>query len=148
MFKLQYHGECYTTMSDMWSFGAVISFIANKGNHLFKSVPNVLVWPGGKSSLDSSVYSIELRQLTADLLNPDMNFRHSADKVNFEANKANRQADPRSLMTLHRQFGTFNILAHPPPHLAPNHMVPPNNFAPNRFLHLLRLSAEVLRPNF
>ena len=87
-------------MSDMWSLGAVISFIANKGVHLFKSEQAVKKWPGGKSTLDRSAYSIELRQLTADLLSPTVISRPSAEKMHGECRKGNRTKNPSSLKTV------------------------------------------------
>ena len=75
----------------MWALGAVLSFIANKGNDLFKSEQQVRAWPGGKSTLDRAIYSIDLRQLTADLLYPKPELRPTAEKVNSECLKDNRQ---------------------------------------------------------
>ena len=75
----------------MWALGAVLSFIANKGNHLFKSEQHVRTWPGGKSTLNRDLYSIDLRQPIADLLTPTPSLRPTAEKVYNETFKENRQ---------------------------------------------------------
>ena len=75
----------------MWSLGAVISFIGNKGVALFDYEYSVKKWPGGRSSLSTIEYSKELRKLTAYLLSPDPNQRPTADEVVNEARKENRQ---------------------------------------------------------
>ena len=77
----------------MWALGAVLSFIANKGNHLFKSEQHVRKWPGGKSTLNRALYSIDLRQLIADLLNPTPSLRPTAEKLMSETFKENRQKE-------------------------------------------------------
>ena len=71
----------------MWSLGAIISFVCNDATHLFRNRGAVLAWPGGKSTLDRNKYSITLRQLTADLLNPNAGLRPSAKKV-YDASAA------------------------------------------------------------
>ena len=51
-------GERYTASSDMWSLGAVISFIANQGANLFEYEYSVKKWPGGRSSLSTTEYRL------------------------------------------------------------------------------------------
>ena len=66
------------------------------GNHLFKSEQHVRTWPGGKSTLNRALYSIDLRQLIADLLTPTPSLRPTAEKVYNETFKENltiRQGD-------------------------------------------------------
>ena len=82
--------ERYGKPSDVWSLGAVISFYCN-GVHLFRTPREVKVWPGGKSTLERNKYSIELRQLTADMLFPKSNFRPTASKIVAETLKDNGQ---------------------------------------------------------
>ena len=82
--------ERYSTPADMWSLGAVMSFYCNK-EHLFTSFPSIVKWKGGKSSLDSGKYSLDLRQLVADLLSPDPKNRPTAKNVHEETYKNNRQ---------------------------------------------------------
>ena len=89
-FLLQ-RGERYTAASDMWSLGAVLSFIANKGKDLFESAEQVRRWKGGKSTLDNALYSIDLRQLIADLLCPTPESRPTAKKLISEGQKETRQ---------------------------------------------------------
>ena len=74
----------------MWSVGAVVSFLCNE-RHLFTSVGSVIGWQGGQNTIDSSKYSIDLRQLVADLLSPNANFRPTAQKVLAETLKNNRK---------------------------------------------------------
>ena len=81
--------ERYSTPADMWSLGAVMSFHCNE-EHLFTSIPSILKWKGGKSTLDSGRYSRNLRQLVADLLSPDPKRRLTAEKVNNETHKNDR----------------------------------------------------------
>ena len=76
----------------MWSLGAVMSFYCN-GRHLFGDFPSVEKWVGGRSTLNKSMYSINLRQLIADLLCPTANLRPTATKVVQECLKDGRK-DP------------------------------------------------------
>ena len=75
-----FQGSRYSYPSDIWSLGAVISFYCNEG-HLFRSVHAVKSWPGGKSSLDRGKYSLNLRQMTADMMNPLDTMRPTAAKI-------------------------------------------------------------------
>ena len=86
-----FQSERYSTSADMWSLGAVISFYCNKGEHLFKDPRSVERWKGGKSTIRRDKYSINLRQLVADLLSPNASSRPSAEKVWEESCKDNRQ---------------------------------------------------------
>ena len=58
-----------------------------KGKHLFRNIDEVCRWKGGRSSLDRDAYSIELRQMTANLLTPAPGKRPSAAQVVTECNK-------------------------------------------------------------
>ena len=64
----------------MWSLGAVMSFYCND-RHLFGDCPSVEKWVGGRSTIDRCKYSIDIRQLIADLLCPTANGRPTATKV-------------------------------------------------------------------
>ena len=66
-----------------------MSFRCNE-KHLFTSIPSILKWKGGKSTLDSGRYSLDLRQLVADLLSPDPKNRPTAMKVRKKTYKNNR----------------------------------------------------------
>ena len=48
-------------------------------------------WSGGKSTLDRAIYSIDLRQVIANLLNPTPESRPTAEEVIWEAHTDNRQ---------------------------------------------------------
>ena len=75
----------------MWSLGAVLSFVANKGNHLFKSANELRAWKGGDSLDPATIYSKELGELISDLLRPEPELRPTAEKVTSETIKENRQ---------------------------------------------------------
>ena len=75
-----YLGSRYGFGSDIWSLGAVISFFCNRV-HLFQSVQAVRAWPGGESSLDQNKYSLKLRQITADMMNPLDTMRPTAANI-------------------------------------------------------------------
>lgn len=70
----------YKTNADLWSLGAVMSFVCNDGVHLFRTVRETRGWEGGKSTLPKK-YSIELRQTVADLMHPDYKQRPSAENI-------------------------------------------------------------------
>ena len=75
----------------MWSLGAVLSFVANKGNHLIKCACELRAWTGERDSLIPAIYSIALKQLISDLLHPKPELRPTAEKVASETKKENRQ---------------------------------------------------------
>ena len=79
-----------TTAMDMWSLGAIISAYCNRGRHLFRGAEEVCAWEGGRSTLDRNLYTIGLRQLTANLLTPTPALRPTATMVNDECCKENR----------------------------------------------------------
>ena len=83
--------EKYSSPADMWSLGAVVSFLCNE-RHLFTSVASVVGWRGGQSPIDSGKYSIDLRQLVADLLSPNATRRLTAPlRIHNACNMHNRQ---------------------------------------------------------
>ena len=82
--------ELYSSPADMWSLGTVISEFCNNGKGLFKSEQDVYNWPGGRSSLPGH-YSIGLKQMVADLLNPNPKSRPTAQKVRQETKLNDRQ---------------------------------------------------------
>ena len=73
-------GERYGTSTDIWSLGATISYICNQGKHLCNTQEGIKNWPGGKSTLDRNKYCIEIRQLTADMMNPLGRLRPTAEQ--------------------------------------------------------------------
>ena len=70
-----------TTSADMWSLGAVISFIANDREHLFKTVEDVFRWRGDQSPMRRRFKHPELHHLVRDLLSIDKRNRPSAMQV-------------------------------------------------------------------
>ena len=74
----------------MWSLGAVVSYRCNE-KHLFTNITSILKWKGGKSTIDSGKYGIDLRQLVANLLSPNASRRPTAQKVLAETLKNNRK---------------------------------------------------------
>ena len=44
-------GESYKMSADIWSLGAVVSFLARRGVHLFNNDFSVHNWPRGKHSM-------------------------------------------------------------------------------------------------
>ena len=76
----------------MWSLGAVMSFYCNE-RHLFTNFPSILKWKGGKSPINNYdlEYSSDLRQIVANLLSPKASRRPTAQKVDDESMKNNRQ---------------------------------------------------------
>jgi serine/threonine protein kinase len=80
--------QSYSFPADIWSFGALISFMCN-GTHLFWSHDSVFEWrltdplPG--------MFSRELKDLVTQMLNPNPKFRPSADYVWNETVKDDRQ---------------------------------------------------------
>ena len=74
-------GQRYGTPTDIWSLGATVSYVCNQGRHLFRNEDAVKNWPGGKSTLDRKKYPIGIRQLTADMMNPNENLRPTADQI-------------------------------------------------------------------
>ena len=57
------------TSVDIWSLGAIISYVANDAEHLFNSSSEVLDWTGEGSPV-RTIYSRELRDLVLSALNP------------------------------------------------------------------------------
>ena len=70
----------------MWGLGAVLYFIANKGNHLIKCECELRAWTSGHS-LVSAIYSIDLMQLISKLLRPKPELRPTAEQVTRETKK-------------------------------------------------------------
>ena len=84
-------GERYGTPTDIWSLGATISYVCNQGKHLFNTEEAIENWPGGKSTLDRNKYPIEIRQLTANMMNPLGSKRPTAKEIIEKASKVDEQ---------------------------------------------------------
>ena len=76
----------------MWGLGAILSFIANKGNHLIKCACELRAWKGGHSLDPGTIYSIDLKRLIFDLLRPKPELRPTAEQVTSKTKKGNQQA--------------------------------------------------------
>ena len=81
----------YTFASDVWALAAVVSFLCNRGRHLFTREALIFGWPRGRTPLGEG-YSEGLRNMVADMLSPDPSKRPSAKYVRDETGKFNRQA--------------------------------------------------------
>ena len=114
--------ERYGKPYDIWSLAAVISFVCNRV-HLFHNVQDVFSWPGGKSSLDRRKYSIELRQLVADMLCPEPAARPTAGQVLTETQKGDKMKESypamRSVQTPPQQRTRLGASLTAPPPAAP-----------------------------
>ena len=58
----------------------LISFVCNKGNHLFRSTDEILNWQGTEDPVPL-IYTSDLRNIVSDLLRPNYRNRPSADEV-------------------------------------------------------------------
>jgi len=90
MAKEVLHGTLYTFPADIWSLGAMMSYLCNR-RHLFINWQQVANWAGGKSTISRVKYSIDLRQLVADMLHPESESRPTAKHIEQECYKNNRQ---------------------------------------------------------
>ena len=72
--------ENYTFSADIWSLGAVMSFVCNNGTHLFNDKYDVMRWLGTEDPLPRHLNSI-LRNVVNRLLRPNYEERPSAASV-------------------------------------------------------------------
>ena len=72
--------EDYTFSADMWSLGAVISFVCNNGEHLFKDKYDVMRWLGNEDPLPEH-FTATLRNVVNMLLQPNYQERPSAAEL-------------------------------------------------------------------
>ena len=70
-----------TTSGDMWSLGALLTYIANDREHLFRDERDVFNWRGVKSPTKRTFKYPELHVLVLKLLSTVMNARPSASEV-------------------------------------------------------------------
>ena len=70
-----------TTSADMWSLGAVLSFIANDREHLFKREWDVFKWKGEKSPMKRQFKYPKLHTLVLSLLSLNKHRRPSAEDL-------------------------------------------------------------------
>ena len=73
-------GDDPHTSADMWSLGALITYIANDGKHLFRRERDVFSWKGGRSPIER-VCKYPLPDLVLSLLSVDKHRRPSAKQL-------------------------------------------------------------------
>ena len=69
-----------TTSADMWSLGAVLTYIANDRNHLFRRERDVFNWRGDESPMERQ-FKYPLHDLVLSLLSVDKHNRPTAKQV-------------------------------------------------------------------
>ena len=106
--------EC-TFSADMWSLGAVASFVCNKGKHLFRSIYEVTQSEGVIDPLPDH-FSLELRHIVVELLRVNAKERpiafdiyKKADKVLLEMTLENNH-QKKLLLILGAAFFFFVII--------------------------------------
>ena len=75
-----------TTSADMWSLGAVLSYIANDRQHLFSSQWDVFDWKGHQSPIEREC-RYPLHDLVLSLLSVDKHKRLTATQVLQDVSK-------------------------------------------------------------
>ena len=70
----------YTFSADMWSLGAVMSFVCNNGTDLFNDKYDVMRWLGNEDPLPQG-FNSTLRNIVIKLLQPNYKERPSAAEV-------------------------------------------------------------------
>ena len=69
------------TSADMWSLGAVLSYIANDRKHLFRTEMDVFRWRGGRSPIKREFQYPGFHNLVRSLLSVEKHKRPSSDEV-------------------------------------------------------------------
>ena len=69
-----------STSADMWSLGAVLTYIANDRKHLFRRQRNVFNWRGDRSPMTRE-FKYPLHDLVLSLLSVDKDNRPTAKQV-------------------------------------------------------------------
>ena len=75
-----------TSSADMWSLGAVLTYVANDRKHLFRTEGDVLGWRGTMSPMMREFKYPELHDIVLKLLSVDKNLRPSADDLLKDSN--------------------------------------------------------------
>ena len=70
-----------STSADMWSLGAVITYITNDRKHLFRTETDVFRWRALRSPMRREFKYQELHKLVLSLLSVDKHKRPSAKEV-------------------------------------------------------------------
>ena len=87
-----------TTSADMWSLGAVLTYVANDRKHLFRSERDVFSWRGSKSPMRRQ-FKYPLHHLVLSLLNINKQSRLTAEQVQddiFEHLERGKSSNPPS----------------------------------------------------
>ena len=85
-----------STSADMWSLGAVLSYIANDREHLFRSERDVLGWRAQRSPMKREFKYPELHDLVLSLLSNEKHKRPSAEEL-LEDDRKNRHRNRKRL---------------------------------------------------
>ena len=80
-------GESYRMSADIWSLGAVVSFLARRGVHLFNNDFSVHNWPRGKHSMKKVQIKITITFATSKLF-LNLQFIVTKPNENIEADFA------------------------------------------------------------
>ena len=76
-----YKNKTFDKSADIWSLGATISFVCNRG-HLFNTKDDIMSWSGNDLPLyNLSKYSADLHFLVMAMLNPDPKRRPTAETI-------------------------------------------------------------------
>ena len=73
-------GDDPHTSADMWSLGALITYIANDGKHLFRRERDVFNWREDKSPMGRE-FQYPLHDLVLSLLSVEQHSRPTAEQV-------------------------------------------------------------------
>lgn len=74
------------TSADMWSLGAVLTYVANDRKHLFRTERDVFAWRGVKSPMRRNFKYPELHDIVLKLLSVKKNLRPSANDLLEDSN--------------------------------------------------------------
>ena len=94
-----------TTSADMWSLGAVLTYVANDRQHLFKREWDVFNWKGDRSPIRRKLEYPQLHRLVLSLLSVDKHERPTARQVYKNYCSQEKQSSPPNSPRL----------KHPPP---------------------------------
>ena len=75
-----------STSADMWSLGAVLTYIANDRQHLFRRQKNVFSWRGERSPMTRE-FKYPLHDLVLSLLSVDKHSRPTAKELREDDKK-------------------------------------------------------------
>ena len=81
-----------TTSADMWSLGAVLTYVANDRQHLFRRERDVFNWRGGRSPMRRQ-FRYPLHDLVLSLLSVDKHNRPTAKQVLEDQSKHPERQD-------------------------------------------------------